>query len=65
MENTKTKSYIQNQANGTSVSVWDVFVFLGSFDFNQISNIDTLKWHNFLRMALIQLNNRWFTNDLK
>ena len=43
MENTKTKSYIQNQANSTSVSVWDVFVFLGSFDFNQISNIDTLK----------------------
>ena len=26
--------------------------FMGSFDFNQISNIDTLKCRNFARMAL-------------
>ena len=58
MENTKTKSYIKNYANGTFVSVWDVFVFMGSLYFNQISNIDILKCHNILRMALIHLNNR-------
>ena len=34
-------------------------LFMGNFDFNQISNIDTLKCCNFLRMALLHLCVTW------
>ena len=52
MENTETKSNVKNETYGTSLfqSGTSLF-FMGSFDFDHISNINTLKCLNFLRLA--------------